>query len=79
MDTYGSSIVNVAISVSAILFMLCMLYIGVHTAWQAYANGPSWRKIAHDLEKECGCLYRQNKALELRLNRVKAELEEAKK
>ena len=76
MDTYGSSIVNVTLAVSAVLFMLCMLYIGVYAVWEAYASGPTWRKIAYNLEKELGCLDRQNKALQIRLNRVKADLEE---
>ena len=56
--------------------MLCMLYIGVYAVWEAYASGPTWRKIAYNLEKELGCLDRQNKALQIRLNRVKADLEE---
>ena len=76
MDTYGSNIVNVTLAVSAVLFMLCMLYIGVYAVWEAYASGPTWRKIAYNLEKELGCLDRQNKALQIRLNRVKADLEE---
>ena len=76
MDTYGSNIVNVTLAVSAVLFMLCMLYIGVYAVWEAYASGPTWRKIAYNLEKELGCLDRQNKALEIRLNRVKAELQD---
>ena len=76
MDTYGTSIVNITLAVSAVLFMLCMLYIGVYAVWEAYASGPTWRKIAYNLEKELGCLDRQNKALEIRLNRVKAELQD---
>ena len=76
MDTLGSNIINITITVSALLFMLCMLYIGVYAVWEAYASGPTWRKIAYNLEKELGCLDRQNKALQIRLNRVKADLEE---
>ena len=76
MDTLGSNIINITITVSAVLFMLCMLYIGVYAVWEAYASGPTWRKIAYNLEKELGCLDRQNKALQIRLNRVKADLEE---
>ena len=75
MDTPSISIINLAIIGSALAFMLCMLYVGLHTAWQAYASGPSWRNIANNLERECECLHRQNKALELRLKKVKHELQ----
>lgn len=76
MDTLGSSIINITITVSALLFMLCMLYIGVYAVWEAYANGPTWRKIAYNLEKELGCLDKQNKALQELTLRLKNEIED---
>lgn len=75
MDTYGTSIVNVTLAVSAVLFMLCMLYIGVYAVWEAYASGPTWRKIAYNLEKELDCLDKQNKALQELTLRLKNEIE----
>jgi hypothetical protein len=76
MDTFGTSIINVTLIGSAMLFMLCMLYIGVYAVWEAYASGPTWRQIAYNLEKELGCLDRQNKALQIRVDRLKLEIED---
>ena len=76
MDTFGNSIINITITVSALLFMLCMLYIGVYAVWEAYANGPTWRKIAYNLEKELDCLDKQNKALQELALRLKNEIED---
>jgi len=75
MDTFGTSIINITLIGSAMLFMLCMLYIGVYAVWETYASGPTWRKIAYNLEKELDCLDKQNKALQELALRLKNEIE----
>jgi hypothetical protein len=43
----------------AVILGISMVYLGILTFIQGYANSDSWRRIANDLEKECQCLHRQ--------------------
>lgn len=46
-----------------IILGLSMVYLGALSFISGYANSDSWRRIAHELEKECQCLHKQIEAL----------------
>lgn len=63
------------VAVWAVLGGVCFLgfslvYLGLLTVCNAHSNSDNWRKIAHDLERECECLHRQVEQLVKELNEV---------
>lgn len=46
-----------------IIFGASMAYLGILSFINGYANSDNWRRIAHNLEKECLCLHSQIESL----------------